>query len=244
MTAKTAAIIIIGNEILSGKVRDTNSHYLSSELRALGVDVRRVAVIPDDIRIIAGEVLSASETYDYVFTSGGIGPTHDDMTISAIADAFGVGTVRDEGLLALIMSRCGSRTPDDTSLKMAEVPEGSELISTEHGRFPVVVIKNVYIFPGVPGFLKKKFAMIKDRFRSGVFYLRKIYLNEEECFVAGTLEEAAEKHPDVLIGSYPNVDSNDYKVLVTLESRSETSLAKAFDQLTETLRREIVIKTG
>ena len=162
---KTAAVIIIGNEILSGKVKDENSHYLAQGLRELGVELSLVMVIPDRVPDIAEAVSMCSSRYDYVFTSGGIGPTHDDVTIQGIASAFGVKTEINRKLEEVILSRCGER-PSDVALRMAELPQGAEVIELEGIGFPPVRMKNVFIFPGIPEFMRKKFDALKERFRS------------------------------------------------------------------------------
>jgi molybdenum cofactor synthesis domain-containing protein len=238
---KTAAILIIGNEILSGKVKDDNSHFLASELRELGVDVRLMEVLPDDVDVIAEEVSSCSRKFDLVFTSGGVGPTHDDVTMYAIAKGFGLKTVLNENILKSIEARCGE-IPKDT-LKMAEIPEGAEVIETEEGlRFPPVVYKNVYIFPGIPEFLKRKFSLIKERFRGKPYGIRYIYVNEEECFIASFLEEVVREFQDVEIGSYPKVSEKEYKVMLTIESKNEDSLKRAFEKLLGLIPSKVVVR--
>src|SRR5687767_4934143 len=124
---KTAGIILVGNEILSGKIQDANAVYLCRELRALGVDVRRITVIPDEIDLIAREVAAFSADHDVVFTSGGVGPTHDDVTIEGVARAMGVPIVRHARLVALLEQFYGAAIKD-AHLKMAEIPEGAELV--------------------------------------------------------------------------------------------------------------------
>jgi molybdenum cofactor synthesis domain-containing protein len=240
---KTAAIIIIGNEILSGKTRDSNSSYLATELRALGVDVRRISVIPDDREEIAREIASASEKHDYVFTAGGVGPTHDDVTMEGIALGFGLKTVPSQVLLEVIRQRCGGML-NESSRKMAEVPEGAEVIEIEGLRFPPVVIRNVYIFPGIPEFLRRKFSAIKERFRGEPFVTREIYINEEECYIAPSLELLIVEFPEVMVGSYPKVDHPEYKVIVTLESTDRDSLARAYDRLMGLLPEDKVVRQG
>ena len=145
----TAGILIIGNEILSGKVEDSNSPYLCRELRGLGVDVERILTIPDVIETIASEVKSMSQTYDFVFTSGGIGPTHDDLTIEAIAAAFGVPVEHSESIHDRIQRATGEEL-NDSQLKMCRIPAGATLLDGGDLWFPLVVLHNVYIFPGVP----------------------------------------------------------------------------------------------
>src|ERR1035437_2294400 len=166
--APTAAIIVIGDEVLSGKVEELNARFLVRELRALGVAVRRIEVVPDVREDIAAAVRAASAAHDHVFTTGGIGPTHDDVTIAAIALAFAVPVVRGEALAALIGEVSGDRFYE-RDLRMADVPEGADLISGEgshHSCWPVIAMRNVYILPGVPSILQRKFAAIRGRFQA------------------------------------------------------------------------------
>src|SRR5918993_1176127 len=127
---KTAGIILVGNEILSGKIVDANASYLCRELRALGVDVRRISVIPDEVDLIAAEVARFSADYDVVFTSGGVGPTHDDVTIEGVARAAGVRVMRHPALVTLIEAYFKGKVTE-AALKMAEIPEGAELVGGE-----------------------------------------------------------------------------------------------------------------
>lgn len=240
---KTAAIVIIGNEILSGKVKDENSHFLARELRALGVALKEVRVIPDDLRVIAGVVAESSRRFDFVFTSGGIGPTHDDITMKGIADGFGLGTVTNEKLRELIERRCGHE-PSDVVLRMAELPEGAEMMEIEGMSFPPVRVRNVFIFPGIPELLRKKFTAIREMFRCEPFALRCLYVNEEECFIAGALDQVAREFREVEIGSYPKMNETDYKVLVTMESRDPGRLESAFNKLLGLIPREIIVRTA
>jgi len=215
---KTAGIILIGNEILSGKVIDANAAYLCRELRELGVEVRRIAVIPDEVALIAEEVAAFSKLFDLVFTSGGVGPTHDDVTIEGVALALGVRVVRDERLVALIARH--ARGPlNEARLKMAEVPEGAELTADGELVFPAVVVRNIYILPGVPELFRKKFMAIRERFRVAPFFARAFYTLQEEFDIAGGLRAVADAHPQVAVGSYPSFSSPDYRVKVTLESK-------------------------
>src|SRR5712691_3132226 len=146
---KTAGIILIGNEILSGKIADVNAAYLCRELRQLGVDVRRISVVPDEVELIAREVGAQSRDFDVVFTSGGVGPTHDDVTIEGVARAMGVPVVRHPRLVATLEGYYRGEL-NDAHLKMAEVPDGAELMADGELVFPAVVVRNIYILPGVP----------------------------------------------------------------------------------------------
>ncbi|MBI5740728.1 MAG: competence/damage-inducible protein A [Nitrospirae bacterium] len=239
--SKTAGIIIIGNEILSGKVRDANSYFLAGELRGLGVDVRRISVIPDETEIIGREAVEFSGRYDYVFTSGGVGPTHDDVTMSGIAKGFGVPLVVHPQIEKFLAARFG-RSLNDAVLKMAEVPEGSEIIFNDAMRFPVTLYRNIYIFPGIPEYLTSKFTLIRERFRTSAFYLRRIFLSAHESEFAESLNLIVSENPEVQFGSYPVTGDGEFRVIVTVESKSESALTSAVNALKDRLPREAVVR--
>jgi molybdenum cofactor synthesis domain-containing protein len=231
--APTAAIIVIGDEVLSGKVEEQNARFLVRELRKLGVAVRRIEVIPDIPAEIAVSVRTASATYDLVFTAGGIGPTHDDVTIASIAAAFSVPVVRNAEIAAMIREVSGDRF-FERDLRMADIPAGASLLygeGTSHSRWPVIAFRNVYVLPGVPSILQRKFTMIRDRFSAPPFFNRAIYSREGEGAIAHVLDKAAADFPSVAIGSYPHVEAIDHKVLITLDGRDEAMVARAFAQV-------------
>ena len=238
---RTAGLLIIGNEILSGKVQDANSPFLCRELRALGVDVRKISVIPDDLDVIAREISEFSGRFDLVFTSGGVGPTHDDMTIEGIARGFGARVVRHPKLQAMIEGHYKDRVKE-TDLKMAEIPEGSELIQDSRLWVPVIVYKNVYIFPGIPEILRQKFETIKERFREAPFHLRKVYVSDGESAIAEMLHALLHEYPQLLLGSYPVINVPEYKVMLTLESRDAEYLEGALQSLLGKLPRSSVVR--
>lgn len=238
--AKTAGIILIGNEILSGKVTDANAVYLCQELRALGVNVRRIAVIPDEVELIGKEVSEFARNYDYVFTSGGVGPTHDDVTIEGIARGLGVAVVRHPDLVARLKELYQEHL-NEARLKMAEVPEGAELLA-EDLYFPAVVIRNIYVLPGIPEIFREKFEAIKERFRSLPFHLKSIYVRIGEGVLAQHLNEMLQRFPRVQCGSYPKLSHPEYKVRVTLESQDPDYLARAFADLMRRLPPDAVVK--
>jgi len=234
--SKTAGVIVIGNEILSGKTRDENSLYLVRELRDLGVNVRKVSVIPDELLLIADEVRIFSNSYDYVFTTGGVGPTHDDLTMQGIATAFGRRIHRSPEIEASIR-HFYSRELIEGNLRMADVPEGARLVGGTGMWFPVVSVENVYIFPGVPEILQKKFERIKETFREAPFYLREIYLKADEGQIAPTLHVVLHDFPDLLLGSYPYFDNPIYSIKLTLESKDLAYLDHAHSVLLSQLAR-------
>jgi molybdenum cofactor synthesis domain-containing protein len=230
MSIPTAAILVIGDEILSGKTEDQNARLLIGELRELGVALRRIVVIPDEVETVAAAVRELAAAFDHVFTSGGVGPTHDDVTIAGIAIAFDGGIVRHPNLEARLKSYFGDAA-DESKLRMADVPEGSELIETTDMRWPILVCRNVYILPGVPELFRKKFLAIRERFRVEPFYSRALFTFEDEFDFAGELTAVAEAHPLVAIGSYPNFSSSEYRVKLTIESKDDDALAAAVEAL-------------
>jgi len=239
--AKTAGIILIGNEILSGKVVDLNATYLCKQFRELGVDVRKVSVIPDEVDLIAREVEAFSQAYDWVFTSGGVGPTHDDVTIEGVARGVGVGVVRHPDLVARLGEFYQGRL-NPARLKMAEIPEGAELLAADSLIVPVLAIRNVFVFPGVPEIFRQKFDAIKERFRETPYLLRSVYVGIGEGTLAVHLNAMLERFPDLLCGSYPEFSNPEYRVRVTLESKSPEYLDAALRDLLERLPQDAVIR--
>jgi len=237
----TAGILIIGNEILSGKVVDENSPYLCRELRTLGVDVERILTIPDAVDQIANEVTAMSAAYDHVFTSGGIGPTHDDVTIEAVAKAFGRELELCESIYERLVHATGE-TPNESQKKMAMIPAGSSLLDSGDLWFPLVVIENVYVFPGVPELFRKKFDSSRERFRGIPFELRRIFVTVHESEIAQDLHDVLGEFPDLLLGSYPKVTERDFRVMLTLESRDADYLQRAFDALLLRLSADAIYK--
>jgi molybdenum cofactor synthesis domain-containing protein len=239
--AKTAGIVLIGNEILSGKVADQNALYLCREFRQLGVDVRKIAVVPDEVELIAREVAEFSRGYDWVFTSGGVGPTHDDVTIEGVARAFGLRVVRDSGLVHQLHQAYQGRL-NEARLKMAEVPEGAELLASDHLVVPVVVVRNVHVFPGVPEIFRRKFDAIKERFRERPYLLRSVFFQVGEGTLAEHLNAMLRRFPELLCGSYPELTNPEYKVRVTLESKQSEYLEAALQDLLARLPADAVVR--
>src|SRR3989442_6737169 len=234
--SKTAGIIVIGNEILSSKTRDENSPYLAHELRELGVDVRKISVIPDELNLISDEVREFSNSYDYVFTTGGVGPTHDDLTMDGIGAAVGRRIHRHPDLEATLRHFYAQELVDG-NLRMADIPEGARLVGGKGMWFPVVAVENVYIFPGVPEILQRKFERIKESFREAPFHLKEVFLRADEGQIAGILHRVLAAFPDLMLGSYPYFDNPVYSIKLTLESKDTAYLERAHALLLEELTR-------
>jgi len=235
----TAGIVIIGDEILTGKFVEENAAFLIGELRALGVDLRRITVIPDDLDDIATAVRDASTRFDHVFTSGGVGPTHDDITIAAIAHAFGVGVERHPELEAKVRAYWEDKLAD-ANLRLADIPIGSQLVYGRDRIWPVVCFKNVYILPGVPTLFRRKFVDIRDRFRTTPVTTARLYIDADEGDIAPHLDTVVAGHPTVKIGSYPRFSERDFRVLVTLEGADAVAVSAAFDALVAALAAKVV----
>jgi molybdenum cofactor synthesis domain-containing protein len=237
----SAGILIIGNEILSGKVEDTNSPYFCRELRTLGVDVERILTIPDEVQVIASELKVMADAYDFVFTSGGIGPTHDDLTIEGVAGAFGLPVETNESIVERIRRAIGGEV-NASQLKMAQIPGGAMLLDSGDLWFPLVVVKNVYIFPGVPELLRKKFESCRERFRGVPFVLKRVYVKQRESDLAEGLHELLKEFPELLLGSYPRIREESFQVLLTLESRDAGYVQRALDALLARLPESAIHK--
>jgi molybdenum cofactor synthesis domain-containing protein len=238
---KTAGIILVGNEILSGKSQDANAAYLCRELRALGVEVRRITVIPDEVQLIADAVADFSRDYDVVFTSGGVGPTHDDVTIEGVARAMMTAVVRHPVLVELL-ERYYRGKVTEAALRMAEIPEGAELVGGETVRFPTVVMRNVYVLPGVPEIFRAKFDAIRERFRDQPIHLKNVFVTLGEGTLADYLNRLLADFPLLQLGSYPEFSNPEYRVKVTLESRDRGYVEQALADFLARLPADAVVK--
>jgi len=228
----TAAAIIIGNEILTGKFADENGPFLVERLRTLGVDLLRVVTLADDRDAIAREVAHCSQHFDVVFTSGGVGPTHDDVTLESVAQAFGVPAVPAQPLVDILAA---AGLTDPHALRMATVPEGTDLLWEADATYPVLRMRNVYVLPGVPPLFRAKFELVAYRFAGEQVHTARLFTDERETAIAARLSDAQDAHPDVDIGSYPRFGEGPWRVIVTLESRDEDALVRADAALRQVL---------
>lgn len=227
---RTAGILVIGNEILTGKVEETNARWLTAELYELGVRLRRIQVVPDEVDAIAEAVRGVRPMVDHLFTSGGVGPTHDDVTVAGIAKALDREVVRVEPLAAVLRKFYGERCNDDV-LRMAEAPAGFELIECCDRHWPVLAVENLVILPGVPEIFRRKFASIRERFRSTPFAIEILHTSLDEGLLAMHLNRIAAVFPEVAIGSYPQFSDPTWKVRVTLESKDAAAVERATREL-------------
>jgi len=238
----SAGIIVIGNEILSGKVTDTNAPFLTRELRALGVDLKRILTIPDELDEIAAAVREFGPRFDVVFTSGGVGPTHDDVTMEGIARGLGRRVIRHP-IIETRLREFYKEHVNEARLKMSEVPEGAELLVDGRLGFPTVKVDNFYILPGIPELFEQKFEMLKERFDATPYTLRVVYTREGEGTIAEHLNATLTAFPELLLGSYPKISNPEYAVKLTLESKDPDYVDRALAHLLRLLPAETVVRT-
>lgn len=230
-TVKSAAALIIGNELLSGKIRDENLDQLARTLRSLGIALSRAVFVEDDLATIAREVSELSQSYDVVFTSGGVGPTHDDVTIDAVASAFGARVVTDEHFAGLIRQAYGARCTE-AHLRMARVPEGAELVSSREITWPTVLMRNVWVMPGVPEIFRMKLSIVRERLRGPIrFVSHVVYTQIEESDLKPLLDQVVQQHPNVQVGSYPKWLDPSYRTKVTIDATDPAAVKAALGSL-------------
>lgn len=200
----TAAILVIGDEILSGRTKDRNIGYIAEYLTAIGVDVREVRVVPDVEEEIVAAVNALRARNTYLFTTGGIGPTHDDITADAIAKAFGVAIDVDPRARAMLLEYIKPEDLNEARLRMARIPAGAELVPNPVSKAPGFWIGNVIVMAGVPTIMQAMLDQVAPKLRTGIRMLSETVLaNAKEGDVGGPLGEIARAHPEVSIGSYP-----------------------------------------
>ena len=230
----TAAYVGIGDELLSGSTRDTNFFCLARTLKDLGIRLARGAVIPDDLDAIRETLNLFRKRYTYVFTSGGLGPTHDDVTVAGVARALGVRVVRNPVLESKLREYFGDRL-EASSLKMAEVPEGAVLHFCDQLLVPVLSVENIYLFPGIPELFEQKLDSIRERFRSDPFYTAEIMCDRFESEIVDMLLDALRRYPSIKIGSYPQWEGKAHHVKIVVEGREPEAVQRAGAHLRETL---------
>jgi molybdenum cofactor synthesis domain-containing protein len=222
----TAAILTIGNEIVSGDVANTNATWLATRLEQLGVRVRSIAALPDEIDEVARFVREQAPAFDFLLVTGGLGGTPDDLTREALAAAFGVEQREVPDVAADLRARF-TRDPEYAA-RWALLPEGSRPLANPRGGAPGFAIENVYVLPGLPAEMEAMFDELADELRRGepIGSWRRTY-RTRESEIAGLLAEATERWPDVLVGSYPRFDPSGPEVDVVLKSSDERALGDA-----------------
>ena len=228
--SRTAAALIIGNEILGGKIQETNLRRLAQILRQLGIHLDRTVIVADDVATISKEVGALSSSHDFLFTSGGVGPTHDDVTMEGIASAFGVPVVTDPVIEEKLRNHFGDSI-NENHLRLALVPKGAQLLSTAESLWPATVMKNVWILPGIPEVFQKKLPIVAEHLGGDLPYLsRAVYTKLDEADLAPLLNQVVRNHPTVDIGSYPTWAEQKYNTKLTFDGKDGDAIARAVDE--------------
>lgn len=234
MANPTAAMLVIGDEILSGRTRDANMHYLAGQLTQAGIDLREVRVVSDDASAIVDAVRALSGAHETVFTSGGIGPTHDDITADCIADAFGASIdVRDDAraLLAAHYERQGAEL-NEARLRMARIPQGATLIDNPVSVAPGFTLGNVHVMAGVPSVFQAMVASVLPTLTGGAPLLSEtLRIDRGEGDIAGPLGKLATDFPQLSIGSYPFQKDGKYGANIVIRGTDQADIAAAVARL-------------
>jgi len=225
----SAAVLVIGDEILSGRTQDVNTSYIANYLAQIGVDLREARIVPDETEAIVEALNALRARYTYVFTTGGIGPTHDDITADAVARAFDVDIGEDPRAIALLRERFSEAELNPARRRMARIPKGAELIFNAISKAPGFWIGNVIVMAGVPTIMQNMMDVVGPRLAAGPRVLVETieaYGVPEGAYAAG-LEAIARGHDGVSVGSYPSFTSAGFRNQIVLRSRDAALLARA-----------------
>ena len=228
----TAGILVIGDEILSGRTKDKNIGFIAEYLTNLGIDLKEVRIVADDEDDIVAALNAVRERYDYVFTTGGIGPTHDDITADSVARAFGVGIDHHPSVVARFKERFKNPGElNEARLRMARIPDGAELIQSATILAPGFKLGNVITMAGVPSIMQAMMDIVAPTLKSGQRMLSEsVRADAREGDVGTPLRAIAEAHPDTIIGSYPFLDENGKpNTSLVVRSRDQATLTAAMD---------------
>ena len=233
----TACVLIIGNEVLSGRTQDVNLKYLAENLNAIGIRMAEARIIADDEATIVGTVNECRAAHDYVFTTGGIGPTHDDITSASIAKAFGVELVRHPEALALLMRHYRPEDVNEARLKMADVPDGATLVPNPVSSAPGFRMGNVFVMAGVPEIMRAMFDGIRPQLVGGPPILsRSLFARTPEGTLAVPFGALQKEYPDVDMGSYPFQSLGRFGVSLVLRGTDAGRLAEVLEKLKTIVR--------
>ena len=224
----TAAILVIGDEILSGRTKDKNIGYIAEYMTTIGIDVKEVRVVSDDEPEVVAALNALRQRYTYVFTTGGIGPTHDDITADCVAKAFGVTIDVDPRARAMLLTRIAEKDMNEARLRMARIPAGADLIVNKVSSAPGFRIGNVHVMAGVPSIMQAMLDEVAPTLRTGIKMLSDtVRADLREGDIGTPLGEIARAHPDVIIGSYPFIDDRGPNSNIVVRARDPEKLAAA-----------------
>jgi len=227
--AVTAAVLVIGDEILSGRTKDKNIGTIADYLTAIGIDLREVRIVPDVAEAIVEAVNQLRARHTYLFTTGGIGPTHDDITADCVAEAFGVGIDVDPRARAMLLERHKPEDLNAARLRMARIPDGAALIPNPISKAPGFHIGNVFVMAGVPAIMQAMLDQIGPGLARGAAMLSETIEARglPEGTYAGRLGEIAGRHPGVSVGSYPSMTHSGFQNRIVVRSKDASALGAA-----------------
>jgi molybdenum cofactor synthesis domain-containing protein len=238
-----AAGLVIGNEVLSARVKERNGALLIERLRARGIPLTGLSIVPDEVDAIVEAFLLARRRARFIFTSGGIGPTHDDVTVRAVALAMNRPVVQLPELVASLTRAFSGRPVPAEALRLAEAPEGSRLIHGPRLEYPALACDDVYLLPGVPELFEAQLETVLDGFAARPVVTRSVFLDAHEHEVAPVLDAAALAVPEVEIGSYPTFDPKaGYRVKVTVEHAERARVDAMVERLVRELPARVVLR--
>ena len=235
----TAGLLVTGDEILSGRTKDKNIGYIAEYLTNIGVDLKEVRVVADEESAIIAALNALRHRYTYVFTTGGIGPTHDDITADSVAKAFGVSIDVDPRARALLLTRIAEKDLNEARLRMARIPAGADLILNKVSAAPGFRIGNVHVFAGVPAIMQAMLDEVAPTLKAGARMLSQtVRADLREGDIGSELGAIAKAHPEVTIGSYPFFDEKrGPNTNVVIRARDPDKLAAARSAVETMLQR-------
>ncbi|XOC81223.1 molybdopterin-binding protein [Microvirga sp. M2] len=235
----TAALLIIGDEILTGRTKDKNTGYIAEYLTGIGIDLREVRIVPDVEEEIVSAVNALRDRYTYLFTTGGIGPTHDDITADSMARAFGVGIGHDPRAVAMLQERYAPGELNEARMRMARIPEGADLIENPISKAPGFRIGNVYVMAGVPAIMQAMLDIVAPTLRAGARMIIETIEAEglAEGLYAEGLSRIAAAHPGLSIGSYPSFSAGGFRNQIVVRGKEAAAVASAAAAIHDLLGR-------
>ncbi|MCB0278561.1 MAG: competence/damage-inducible protein A [Calditrichaeota bacterium] len=238
------AALLIGNELLSGQIEEQNLKYMLKSFAVTGHQLSEVRWVGDELNSISRAFSELSKNHQFVISSGGVGPTHDDVTIEALANAFNEKLVINDFLKDSLKNFYGDKF-NQAAIRMAMVPESAELVDKMGSNWPILCVKNCFILPGVPQIFRQKFdRLIKILPETRPYFIGRFHLNADEVFFADELRSIQDQHPDILIGSYPIFGNPDYRTEITIKHNEKERLDSLFLMLEEFFStRKFLVRT-
>jgi molybdenum cofactor synthesis domain-containing protein len=232
----TAALLVIGDEILSGRTKDKNIGFIAEYLTALGIDLKEVRVVPDEEDEIVAALNALRHRYTYVFTTGGIGPTHDDITADSVAKALGVPIDVDPRVVEMFRARAPAMELNAARLRMARIPQGAALVENKISAAPGFWLDNVIVMAGVPSIMQSMLDAVSGKLKTGAKMLsQQVRADAREGDIGTPLGEIAKANPEVIIGSYPFFDGSGPNTNIVVRSRDPKKLAAAMSAVEDML---------